>query len=189
MNRLNPEILDQELRGLTFATEHLKIFDSTLQSLLDTSWSLNLPVFLFDRCWFRLEKLRLEQLAKRLPPDKSSEAPELIKYHQLLEKGHDHLLAMQECWSEFGIEDFHRAIRHYWMWQDKGNNGWTFQRYLKLIGQYKKSFEQSSASIISIPLIILARQKSSYNHTIAWIIRTKAKNSQNIFSISSQVQF
>ena len=186
MNRLNSETFDQQLSGLSLAAEHLEIFDSTLQSLLDNSWCLSSPVFLFDRCWLRLEKLRLDQLVQRLPPDNSSEAPELIKYYQLLAKGHDHLLAMQECWSEFGIEDFHRAIRHYWMWQDKGNNGWTFQRYLEVIGQYKKSFDQSS---ISIPLIILGRQKSSQHHMLAWIIRTKEKNTKNNFLISSRVQF
>ena len=186
MDRVNSERIDQQVRELYLAAEHLQIFDSTLQSLLDNSWSMSSPVFLFDRCWLRLEKLRLDQLVKRLPPDNSSEAPELVKYYQLLEKGHDHLLAMQECWSEFGIEDFHRAMRHYWMWQDKGNNGWTFQRYLEVIVRYKKSFDQS---LISIPLIILGRQKSSQDHIIAWIIRTKEKNSNDTFLISSRVQY
>ena len=50
-------------------------------------------------------------LAKELKPDNSQEAPELIQYQQLLKDGHEHLLAIQECWNEFGIEDFHRCKR------------------------------------------------------------------------------
>ena len=143
MSRPNSETSDQQLRGLSLTAEHIEIFDSTLQSMLDSSWSLSSPVFLFDRCWFRLEKFRLDELANRLPLDNSAEAPELIKYYQLLEKGHEHLMAMQECWAEFGIEEFHRAIRNYWYWQDKGNHGWTFQTYLNLLKKYKYSCKKS----------------------------------------------
>ena len=138
------------------------------------SWSLASPVFLFDRCWLRLDKIRMEDLIKRLPPDNSGESPELIKYNQLLKKGTDHLLAVQECWYEFGIEDFHRAIRNYWSWQDKGNNGWTFKLYVELLKQYRKSFEDAS---VSIPLNILGRQNSIENHVVEWVVKSEMKNS------------
>ena len=81
------------------------------------------PVFLFDRDWFRLKKVTLYDLAKELKPDNSQEAPELIQYQQLLKDGHEHLLAIQECWNEFGIEDFYRSLRNSSEWKSKGNNG------------------------------------------------------------------
>ncbi len=172
--------MEDKLRSLSLTARHFDLLESTLEGLLGKSWSLDTPVFLFNRCWLRLEKVKLKQLGKRLPADNSAEAPELIKYNQLLAQGHDHLLAVQECWSEFGIDDFHRAIRNYWYWQDIGNHGWTFKIYLELLSQYKKSFSRSS---IVIPLIILGRQNSIENHVIEWITKTE---SQKITSIVSK---
>ena len=109
-----------------FLQKHVNEFTKTYKSLDGNKWSLNFPVFLFDRDWFRLKKVKLYDLAKELKPDNSQEAPELIQYQQLLKEGHDHLLAIQECWNEFGIEDFHRSLRNSSEWKLKGNNGWTF---------------------------------------------------------------
>ena len=91
-------------------------------------------------------------MVNRLPPDNSQEAPELIKYNQLLKNGCGHLLAVQECWSEFGMEEFHRAMKNNWYWQDIGNNGWTYKVYRELVNQYRQSFINSS---VSIPVVIL----------------------------------
>ena len=86
-----------------FLQKHKKEFRSTYLSLKGKKWSLNFPVFLFDRSWFNLKKVTLYDLAKNLKPDNSEEAPEIIQYQQLLRDGHDQLLAIQECWKEFGI--------------------------------------------------------------------------------------
>ena len=116
-----------------FLQKHINEFIKTYKSLRGNMWSLNFPVFLFDRDWFRLKKVTLYELTKELKPDNSQEAPEIIQYQQLLKEGHDHLLAIQECWNEFGIEDFHRSLRNSSKWNAKGNNGWTFKKYAELI--------------------------------------------------------
>ena len=137
----------------------------TYKSLLGIKWSLNFPVFLFDRDWFRLKKIKFYDLAKELKPDNSQEAPELIQYQQLLQEGHDHLLAIQECWNEFGIEDFHRSLRKSSEWKSKGNNGWTFKKYAELLIGYRKIIEKKE---IRIPIIILGRNKSE-DHQLEWV--------------------
>jgi len=148
-----------------FLKKHKNEFINTYKSLIGNSWSLNFPVFLFDRDWFRLRKVTLYDLAKELKPDNSKEAPEIIQYEQLLKQGHDHLLALQECWNEFGIEDFHRSLRNSSEWVSKGNNGWTFKKYAELLIGYRKIIENKE---VSIPMIILGRD-SKDNHRLEWI--------------------
>ncbi len=148
-----------------FLQKHINEFSQTYKNLQEKKWSLNFPVFLFDRDWFKLKKIKLFELAKELKPDNSQEAPELIQYQQLLKEGHDHLLAIQECWHEFGIEDFHRSLRNSSEWESKGNNGWTFKKYAELLIGYRKIIEKKE---ISIPLIILGRNPSE-DHQLEWI--------------------
>ena len=148
-----------------FLQKHLNEFGETYKSLIGHKWSLNFPVFLFDRDWFRLKKITLSNLAKELKPDNSQEAPEIIQYQQLLKEGHDHLLAIQECWNEFGIEDFHRSLRNSSEWKTKGNNGWTFKKYAELVIGYRKIIENKE---VCIPLIILGRN-SNEDHKLEWI--------------------
>ena len=148
-----------------FLKKHFKEFTQTYQSLKGKKWSMSFPVFLFDRDWFKLKKVKLYDLAKELKPDNSQEAPELIQYHQLLKEGHDHLLAIQECWNEFGIEDFHRSLRNSSEWESKGNNGWTFKKYAELLFGYRKKIENEE---IRIPLIILGRNPNE-DHQLEWI--------------------
>ena len=148
-----------------FLKKHLNEFNNTYESLQGNKWSLSFPVFLFDRDWFKLKKVTLYQLAKELTPDNSQEAPEIIQYQQLLKDGHDHLLAIQECWNEFGIEDFHRSLRNTSEWKSKGNNGWTFKKYAKLITLYRRNIEKKE---VRIPIIILARNKNE-DHQLEWI--------------------
>ena len=140
-------------------------FNKTYKSLQGNKWSLDFPVFLFDRDWFKLKKVTLYELSKELKPDNSQEAPEIIQYQQLLKEGHDHLLAIQECWNEFGIEDFHRSLRNSSEWNSKGNNGWTFKKYAELIFGYRKIIENNE---VSIPMIILGRSRKE-NHQLEWI--------------------
>ena len=148
-----------------FLKKHINEFTQTSESLRGKKWSLNFPVFLFDRDWFRLKKIKFYDLAKELKPDNSQEAPELIQYQQLLQEGHDHLLAIQECWNEFGIEDFHRSLRKSSEWKSKGNNGWTFKKYAELLIGYRKIIEKKE---IRIPIIILGRNKSE-DHQLEWV--------------------
>ena len=148
-----------------FLQKHMNEFNKTYKNLRGHRWSLNFPVYLFDRDWFNLKKVALYDLAKELKPDNSQEAPEIIQYQQLLKEGHDQLLAIQECWNEFGIEDFHRSLRNTSEWVSKGNNGWTFKKYAELIIGYRKLIENNE---IRIPLIILGRNTKE-DHQLEWI--------------------
>tara|TARA_Y100001968_G_C19045204_1_gene566449 strand:+ start:143 stop:643 length:501 start_codon:yes stop_codon:yes gene_type:complete len=152
-------------KAYKFLAKHKNEFKNTYQSLEGHEWSLNFPVFLFDRDWFKLKKITVYDLAKELKPDNSQEAPEIIQYQQLLKEGHDHLLAIQECWNEFGIEDFHRSLRNSSKWIKKGNNGWTFKKYAELLIGYRKIIENNE---VRIPIIILGRN-SNENHKLEWI--------------------
>ena len=148
-----------------FLKKHTNEFIKTHKSLLGSIWSLDFPVFLFDRDWFRLRKVTLYELTKELKPDNSQEAPEIIQYHQLLKEGHDHLLAIQECWHEFGIEDFHRSLRNSSEWNSKGNNSWTFKKYAQLLIGYRNIIENNE---VRIPIIILGRNANE-DHQLEWI--------------------
>ena len=148
-----------------FLQKHGIEFNEAFKNLQGKKWSLNFPVFLFDRDWFRLKKVKLYDLAKELKPDNSQEAPELIQYQQLLQEGHDHLLAIQECWNEFGIEDFHRSLRNFSEWNSKGNYGWTFKKYADLLFRYRRNIEKKE---IHIPIIILGRNAKE-DHQLEWI--------------------
>ena len=158
--------MNGQLKDHSLTERHYHLIMSTFQSLIGRPWSLEHPVFIFDRPWLRLEKISVYELSNRLPPDNSSEAPELIKYHQLIQNGYERLIATQLCWMEFGMDDFYRAIRQYWHCNEFGNYGWTFNAYMYLFSKYKKSFDDSS---ILMPLIILGRDKNSENHKVEWI--------------------
>ena len=148
-----------------FLKKHIDEFVKAYKSLQGQKWSLSFPVFLFDRDWFRLKKVTLYDLAKELKPDNSQEAPEIIQYQQLLNEGHDHILAIQECWNEFGIEDFHRSLRNTSEWESKGNNGWTFKKYAELLIGYRKIIENKE---VRIPIIILGRNPNE-DHELEWL--------------------
>ncbi len=148
-----------------FLKKHINEFKNAYKNLKGNKWSLSFPVFLFDRDWFKLKKISIWDLAKELKPDNSQEAPEIIQYEQLLKEGHDHLLAIQECWNEFGIEDFHRSLRNSSEWKSKGNNGWTFKKYADLLIGYRKYVENKE---VRIPIIILGRS-SKEDHQLEWI--------------------
>ena len=148
-----------------FLSKHINEFTKASDSLQGKKWSLNFPVFIFDRDWLRLKKIRFYDLAKELKPDNSQEAPELIQYQQLLQEGHDHLLAIQKCWNEFGIEDFHRSLRNSSESKTKGNNGWTFKKYVELVIGYRQIIENKE---VRIPIIILGRTPNE-DHQLDWI--------------------
>ncbi|WP_041391149.1 hypothetical protein [Prochlorococcus marinus] len=151
---------------LFWTSQQKKCLQETFKDLEAKPWSYELPVFLLNRCWLRLEKITVMELAERLPTDNSRESPELIFYDQLLKVGYDSIFAMQLCWKEFGMEDFHRALRNSWRWKDRGNNGWTFKKYVALIEQYRANIDNS---LIAIPLIVLARQDLKDRHELTWL--------------------
>ena len=148
-----------------FLEKHINEFSETFKNLRGNKWSLDFPVFLFDRDWFKLQKVTLYDLAKKLKPDNSKEAPEIIQYQKLLKEGHDHLLAIQECWNEFGIEDFHRSLRNSSKWESEGNYGWTFKKYAELLIEYRKIIDSNK---VNLPIIILGRNPKE-DHKLEWI--------------------
>ncbi len=149
-------------------TRHKVYLKQALKELNNDFWSWKLPVFLLNRSWLRLKKIHLHELSSYLIIDNSSEAPELRKYFHLQENGHDSLLALQECWNEFGMEEFYRALRAYWDWQSRGNNGWTFNQYISLINQYKAKISKKERVL---PLIILGAPNTKDKHILKWISR------------------
>ena len=72
----------QPLEGLT-RTQQLGLRDVLLDVRNAGGWSWDLPVLLRDRCWLRLDRIRLSQLIRQLPPDGRDEAPELFHYRKL----------------------------------------------------------------------------------------------------------
>ena len=152
--------------NLTISHRHQLQIQTILFTMVGEKWSFNLPVLILNRCWLKLEKIKLADLKLRLPPDSSGEAPEILLYYRLLNNGKNPLLAVQECWDQFGMEDYYRALRNCWRMNDLGNNGWTFNKYIKLISQYRSNIYNSNNII---PLIILARQESTEEHQIRWI--------------------
>lgn len=174
------------MKEITLSSKQKSQIESALAKLMDKSWSLDHPVFLLNRSWLKFEELRLEQLTERLPPDNSREAPELVRYYELINGGTDYLLAIQKCWDEFGIEEFHNALRNYWYWKDIGNHGWTFKRLIQLISDYKKFALESSPSI---PLIILSREDTTEEHLILWLSFDSIMHTSKSISIVADNSF
>ena len=49
-------------RSYKFLKKHTNEFRETYKSLRGNQWSLNFPVYLFDRDWFKLKKVKLYDL-------------------------------------------------------------------------------------------------------------------------------
>jgi hypothetical protein len=141
---------------------------------LDASahWHGQLPVLLLERCWLRLSAVRVEDLARRLPPDSSWNAPELVHYRQLVDRGHSPLAAEQLCWLEFGTEACRQAQLRLWGAQELGNQGWTLESYLRLLRDYRRRFETGEMG--QLPLLVLARRDEGRKgsvHELVWLGR------------------
>lgn len=130
-------------------------------------WHGELPVALLDRCWLRLEVVPVQELARRLPPDASAEAPELVRYRDLVAGGLTPLEAQERCWHDYGLEACRQAQTRFWTQQDQGNHGWTLQRYLELIDGYRS--RQGTSGKRALPLVVLARASSDEAHTLHWL--------------------
>jgi hypothetical protein len=135
-------------------------------------WHGQLPVMLLERCWLRLIAVRVEELARHLPPDSSWDAPELVRYRELVEQGHSPLTAEQLCWLEFGTEACRQAQLRLWGAQERGNQGWTLESYLQLLRDYRCRFETGESR--QLPLMVLARRDEGGRgavHELVWLGR------------------
>jgi hypothetical protein len=132
-------------------------------------WHGGLPVLLLDRCWLRLDSVRIDQLASRLAPDASWEAPELGRYRELVAAGLQGWQAQQQCWQEYGSEACREALQRYWLAQERGNHGWTLERYLGLVRDYRHRFQNQDFR--PLPLLVLARPgiPVASQHTLQWL--------------------
>lgn len=120
-----------------------------------TAWNGQLPVLLLNRCWLRLTVVPVDRLALELPPDLSRSAPELERWRALIEAGHPAWQAQQLCWHEFGAEACHQALRRFWRAQERHSHGWTLERYLDFLADYRHRLAHERPR--HLPLIVLAR--------------------------------
>ncbi|MEY4298112.1 MAG: hypothetical protein RLZZ423_1291 [Cyanobacteriota bacterium] len=132
----------------------------------ERQWHGELPVLLLDRCWLRLQVVPVRRLAQVLPPDASGEAPELVRYRELLRAGLDALQAQERCWQDFGREACSEALRRFWQMQGLGNHGWTLPTYLELLARYRRQLDSPGAT--PLPLLALARPGSREVHAQHW---------------------
>jgi hypothetical protein len=132
-----------------------------------TRWHGGLPVAILDRCWLRLEIVAVENLALRLPPDSSADAPELVSYRHLIAAGLAPLEAQERCWQDYGVQACQQALNRFWQQQERGNHGWTFTRYLDLLTTYRHRLERQDPP--TLPLLILARAGSEAPHELIWL--------------------
>ena len=136
-------------------------------------WSESLPVLLLERCWLRLTVESLTGLARRLPPDATGEAPELVRYQELLGQGLGSWEAQHRCWEEFGAEACREAQRRFWRARDQGNRGWTLERYLALRAEYRQRWRLERPR--RLPLLVLAREgaegeaSTEAEHHLLWL--------------------
>lgn len=132
-------------------------------------WHGALPVLLLERCWLRLEAVPLQELAARLRPEGSAEAPELVRWRELLHAGLPDWQAQQHCWEEFGAEACHEALRRFWASQQRGDHGWTLGRYLDLVREYRHRFQRHRPR--PLPMLVLARAGApgSEPHRLLWL--------------------
>jgi hypothetical protein len=130
-------------------------------------WSGSLPVAILERCWLRLRRVPIEQLALALPPDASADAPELVRYRAWIAAGEPAWSAQLRCWQEFGQPACQEAQRHFWTHQDRGNHGWTLEAYLTLLDTYRRQMEPGAQR--SLPLLVLARAGQREAHSLHWL--------------------
>jgi hypothetical protein len=147
---------DLPLQPPTLTSAQRSSAEAALASLQEEStWSGQAPVLLLNRCWLRLTVLPVERLALELPPDLSRAAPELERYRELMASGASAWQAQQVCWLEFGPEACHQALRRFWNAQERPCHGWTLQRYLACVSEYRHRF--ASQRPRPLPLLVLGR--------------------------------
>lgn len=129
-------------------------------------WQGSLPVALLDRCWLRLWAVPVHHLARELPPDASGDAPELVRYRELLGAGRSSWQAELLCRRDFGNEAWREALRHHWRQSEEQPHQWTLNRYLELLRHYR---QQVSGPERQLPLVVLGRSGSREPHRVLWL--------------------
>ncbi|MCT0198360.1 hypothetical protein KQ313_01485 [Synechococcus sp. CS-1325] len=143
-----------------------------------SGWHGQLPVLLLNRCWLRLELIGVAELARRLPPDSTAEAPELARFRALRQAGLEAGLAESLCWQEFGQEACQSAQRRFWQARERGNQGWTLAAYLAFLAQYRAAFERPGPR--PLPLLVLARAQEGEPHRLHWLWDPPAVDAANL---------
>jgi hypothetical protein len=163
------------LPALSAATESLFLMEGQWQQVRRAHdqlrqvdrWHGDLPVLLLERCWLRLTCVSVSELATRLPPDCTQEAPELRRYRELVDAGHNSWEAQRICWDDFGSEACRQALRQFWAAQERGHQGWTLQTYLQFLKDYRSQFSPGRQR--SLPLMVLARSRQEH-HQLHWLL-------------------
>ena len=130
-------------------------------------WHGQLPVVLLDRCWLQLRAVAVEDLARVLPPDSSADAPELVRYRDLIEAGEPSWAAQIQCWQDFGAAAFQQALQRFWDQQERGNHDWTLTTYLQLVESYREPWTNGKTR--RLPLLVLARANQAESHRLHWL--------------------
>ncbi|MFN4864705.1 MAG: hypothetical protein ACK5GZ_00025 [Cyanobium sp.] len=154
------------LTGLT--PRHWQLLQSWQAELSAADvWSGSLPVALLERCWLRLRRVPVSQFAATLPPDASSEAPELVRYRDWLSRGLTTWQAECLCWQEFGSEACQQALRRHWQQRERDPGDWTLNRYLELVSSYREQLEGQGER--RLPLLVLGRAGTRDPHRLLWL--------------------
>lgn len=130
-------------------------------------WHGQLPVAVLDRCWLRLLRVPIAELAAQLPPDASAEAPELVRYREWLARGLSPWQAESLCWQEFGSEACQQALRRHWQQREQDPRDWSLIRYLELVNRYREQFAGGDAR--RLPLLVLGRAGTRDPHQLLWL--------------------
>jgi hypothetical protein len=130
-------------------------------------WHGQLPVVVLDRCWLQLKSIPVEDLARALPPDSSADAPELVRYRDLIQAGEPSWAAQMQCWQDFGPVACQQALQRFWDRQERGNHGWTLTAYLQLVEGYREPWTTGKPR--RLPLLVLARANQAESHSLHWL--------------------
>jgi hypothetical protein len=130
-------------------------------------WDGHLPVAVLERCWLRLRRIPVAQLASVLPPDVSAEAPELVRYRTWLARGVTTWQAESLCWQEFGSDACQQALRRHWQQREQNPRDWSLNRYLELVTSYRDQF--SGRGERRLPLLVLGRAGTRDPHVLLWL--------------------
>jgi hypothetical protein len=131
------------------------------------SWDGQLPVAVLERCWLRLRRVPVTQLAAQLPPDASAEAPELVRYRHWLARGLTPWQAESLCWQEFGSDACQQALRRHWQQREQDPSDWSLNRYLELVTSYRNQFDGKGDR--RLPLMVLGRAGTRDPHQLLWL--------------------
>jgi hypothetical protein len=151
-----------------FTRNHRQLLQRCWQEVHQAeAWHPALPVLLLDRCWLRLERVDVQHLEGHLPLDLSQEAPELVRFRQLIRGGFDPWGAQLACWLEFGEEACQQAQTNAWQQAERSPAGWALERYLGLITDYRRRFGLPGPA--SLPLIVRPRVGDTAPPDLIWL--------------------